>query len=132
MLVRVEAVQQGPSESATVRAHSPVGTAVVFWQGSIEAAGHEYPVEWSVDEDMVWEGNARPTSSATPELREEDDRIVFRGRLSLTEDGGALLDVGGTLIPFDLAGPPPPDDSDGAWIEVYVGRNSVSLWPYQL
>ncbi|WKX74059.1 hypothetical protein [Streptomyces sp. XD-27] len=132
MLVNIEAVQQDPSGPTTVRVHSAVGTAVVLWQGAPEAAGHEHHVEWTVDEDIVWAENMGLATSAVPELREDGDRIVFRGRLSLTEDGAALVDVGGTLILFELAGPAPPDGADKSWVEVRVGRNSVSLWPYRL
>ncbi|MFJ9340572.1 hypothetical protein ACIRP0_14915 [Streptomyces sp. NPDC101733] len=35
-------------------------------------------------------------------------------------------------ILFDVAGPPPPDGADGAWIQVRVGRGDVSVWPHQL
>lgn len=132
MLVNIEAVRQDPSEPTTARVHSAVGTAVVPWQGAPEAVGHEHHVEWTVDEDIVWAENTRLAASAAPELWEDGDRIVFRGRLSLTEDGAALLDVGGTLILFELAGPAPPDDADNSWVEVHVGRDSVSLWPHPL
>ncbi|WP_332759163.1 hypothetical protein [Streptomyces sp. MT206] len=79
---------------------SAVGTAVVLWQGAPEAVGREHHVEWTVDEDIVWTENARQSTDGTPELREDGDRIVFRGRLSLDEDGGAALDVGGSVILF--------------------------------
>ncbi|MFI0717247.1 hypothetical protein ACH4SK_43195 [Streptomyces inhibens] len=92
----------------------------------------EHHVEWTVNEDIAWAENSWPIASATPELREDGNHIVFRGRLSLIEDGAALLDVGGTLILFHLVGPRPPDGADGSWIEVHVGRNNVSLWPYQV
>ncbi|MFH9613753.1 hypothetical protein ACH4MM_08380 [Streptomyces pratensis] len=59
-------------------------------------------------------------------------RIVFRGRLGLMGDGGAVLDVAGAHILLDLADPPPSDAVDGTWVEISVERNSVSLWPHLL
>ncbi|MET9657213.1 hypothetical protein [Streptomyces sp. NPDC006510] len=130
--VRTEAVRQVPSEPATVRVRSAVGTAVVLWHGDPEEVGREQHVEWTVDEDIVWSENAWPASSAAPGLREDGDRIVFRGRLSLTGDGMALLDVGGAPILFELAVPPPPESSDAPWVEVRVARENVGLWPCRL
>ncbi|GLX19731.1 hypothetical protein [Streptomyces lavendulae] len=134
MLVRVEAAVR-PASSGAVRVHSTLGTVAVLWQGDPEAVGREHHVEWTVDEDIVWTVNAWPSASAAPELREDGDHIVFRGQLSLFEDGVAALDLGGTPILFDLAepSPPPPEGfADGAWVEVRVARDRVSLWPYAL
>ncbi|GHJ97918.1 hypothetical protein SNE510_74370 [Streptomyces sp. NE5-10] len=76
--------------------------------------------------------NARPNTDGAPELREDGDRIVFRGRLSLDEDGGAVLDVGGSVILFDLADPPLPDGVGGSWVEVRVAPDNVTAWPYEV
>ncbi|MET8632703.1 hypothetical protein ABZX69_06990 [Streptomyces sp. NPDC004074] len=132
MLVKVDAVLCASSRPVLVRVHSVVGTAVAHWQGTPEAVGREHHVEWTVDEDIAWAGNTRPGAVATSELREDGDRIVFRGQLSLTEDGGAVLDVGGTLILFDLAGPPLPDGVGGSWVEVRVAQEHVTVWPYDV
>ncbi|MDK9497653.1 hypothetical protein QEZ40_002596 [Streptomyces katrae] len=133
MLVRVEATVR-PASSGAVRVHSTLGTVAVLWQGDPEAVGREHHVEWTVDEDIVWTVNAWPSATAAPELREDGDHIVFRGQLSLFEDGVAALDLGGTPILFDLAEPSPPPEgfADGAWVEVRVARDRVSLWPYAL
>jgi len=115
-----------------VRVHSAVGTAVALWQGAPEAVGREHHVEWTVDEDIAWAENARPSASDAPELGEDGDCIVFRGQLSLTEEGGAVLDVGGTLILFDLAASPLPEGADGSWVEVRLAQDHVTVWPYAL
>ncbi|MEU2392806.1 hypothetical protein [Streptomyces sp. NPDC007369] len=113
----------------SVRVHSAVGTAVVLWQGAVGAVGREHHVEWTVDEDLAWAENTRPAAAGPPELREDGDRIVFRGRLDLTGDGGAVLVVGGEPILFDLADPPPPEGVDGSWVEVRAARDRVTVWP---
>lgn len=130
MLVRTETVRQAPSTPAVVRVHCAVGTAVVHWRGAPDGPGAEHHVEWTVDEGIDWAVNTRPAASATPKLSQEAGRVVFRGRLSLSEDDVAVLDMGGALILFDLAGSRPPDGADGSWIEVHVGRDHVSVWPY--
>ncbi|MDX3539767.1 hypothetical protein PV721_36695 [Streptomyces sp. MB09-01] len=83
-----------------------------------------------MDEDIAWAVNARPSATGTAELREDGDCIIFRGRLSLPEDGGAVLEVGGALILFDLAGPPVPEGVDGTWVEVRAAQDHVTVWPY--
>jgi hypothetical protein len=109
-----------------------VGTAVVLWQGAPQAVGREHHVEWTANEDIVWTENARPSTDETPGLREDGDRIVLRGQLSLDEDGGVALDVGGSVILFDLANSPLPDGVDGSWVEVRVAPGNVTVWPYEV
>ncbi|MFD7866448.1 hypothetical protein [Streptomyces sp. NPDC057682] len=133
MLVRVEAVGEDADGRATVRVCSEVGTVAAFWCGDPTGVGREHHVEWTVEEDVAWGGNTRPATSFSPGVDEEEDgRIVFRGRLGLTGDGGAVLEVAGTHILFDLAYPPPSTAVHGTWVEISVQRNSVSLWPYLL
>ncbi|MFF5777555.1 hypothetical protein ACFY7Y_11470 [Streptomyces virginiae] len=105
---------------------------MVLWQGALGAAGEEHHVEWTVDEDIVWGTNAGPADSAGPALSQDGDHIVFQGRLNLTEDGAAFLELGATSVLFDVAEPALPDDADGSWIEVRADRSGVSVWPYRL
>ncbi|MEU2448919.1 hypothetical protein ABZ605_02480 [Streptomyces sp. NPDC012765] len=131
MLVEVEAVERSAAGATSVRVRSAVGSAVVVWQdGAGEAAEGRHHIEWTVDEDITWAGNTRAAAVPTPEVREEGSHIVFRGRLGLTEDGAAVLEVGGALILFDQAGPP-PDGADGSWVEVRAAGSRVSVWPYR-
>ncbi|MGJ5749069.1 hypothetical protein [Streptomyces puniciscabiei] len=85
-----------------------------------------------MDEDIAWAGNVRPSAVGTPELREDGDRIVLRGRPSLTEDKGAVLDMGGSVILLDVADPPLPDGADGSWVEVRVASDHVTVWPCEV
>ncbi|MFH9397473.1 hypothetical protein [Streptomyces sp. NPDC017556] len=85
-----------------------------------------------MDEDIVWAENAWPGTDGKPALREDGDYIIFRGRLSLDEDGGAALDVGGSVLLFDLADSPVPDGVDGSWVEVRVAPGNVMAWPYEV
>ncbi|MEU8431596.1 hypothetical protein AB0F18_01570 [Streptomyces sp. NPDC029216] len=132
MLVNVEAAQPAQSGPLAVRVHSMLGTVVALWQGAPGAVGREHHVEWTVDEDIAWTVNAWPSASDVPELREDGDCIVFRGQLSPFEDGGAVLDVGGARITFDLAEPPLPEGAEGSWVEIRAARDHVTVWPYEL
>ncbi|MFF4249392.1 hypothetical protein ACFYY2_33740 [Streptomyces sp. NPDC001822] len=133
MLVQVDAVGQGVDGRVTVRVRSEVGAAAALWCGDPAGVGREHHVEWTVDEDVAWGNNMGPATSFSPGVDEEEgDRIVFRGRLGLTGDGGALLEVAEAHIFLDLADPPPSKAVDGTWVEISVERNSVSLWPYLL
>ncbi|MEU3726561.1 hypothetical protein [Streptomyces sp. NPDC031705] len=85
-----------------------------------------------MDEDIVWAVNAWPCDSGVYELREDGDRVVFRGQLSLFEDGGAALDVGGTQILFDVADRALPEGADGSWVEVRATRDHVTVWPCEV
>ncbi|MFK0257066.1 hypothetical protein [Streptomyces sp. NPDC090445] len=127
-----EPLQPAPARPMTVRVHSAVGTAVVLWQGASEAVAREHHVEWTVDTDIAWPGNAWPSASETPELRDDGDHILFRGRLALAEDGVAVLELGGPVILFDLAEPPLPEGVDGSWVEVRVAQDRVAVWPYEV
>lgn len=112
-----------------VRVRSSAGMAVALWCGDPTDVGCEHHVEWTVDADVAWGGNTQPVVSSSPALSEDGDQVVFRGRLSLTVDGGAVLELGDSQILFDLADPPPPVAADGTWVEIRVQRTGVSLYP---
>ncbi|MET9880382.1 hypothetical protein ABZZ36_38120 [Actinacidiphila glaucinigra] len=132
MLVHVEAAGQGPPGSVWVRAYSQFGTVVALWKGEPVDVGGQHHVEWTVDEDIAWKVNTWPAVTAAPGLSNDGDQITFCGRLDLTEDGAAFLNLREAAILFDLADPPPPQDADATWVNVRVARDSVTLWPYHL
>ncbi|WP_326569889.1 hypothetical protein OIE69_43075 [Actinacidiphila glaucinigra] len=66
-----------------------------------------------------------------PGLRTGGHCAVLRGQLSLTEVGAALLDFDGTNILLDLADPL-PEDVANTWVELFIEREKVSLYPYVL
>ncbi|WP_405987743.1 hypothetical protein [Streptomyces sp. NBC_00872] len=132
VLVQVEAAPRTSTGSVRVCVRSDVGTAVVLWAGASEEAGGEHHVEWSIDEDVSWGSSMWPAAVPSFGLWEDGGRLVFRGRLSFTDDGGARLEFAGALILLSLATPGPPEVVSGIWVEVQVLRSSVSLYPYLL
>jgi hypothetical protein len=129
MLVRLEKVP--PRRPMTVRVHSPIGGVTVRWRGDPDEADGLRHVEWSVDEEIAWGRNTRPAAIAEPRLLQEGDRIVLCGRLHLTGDGAAALEMGDAQILFDVA-TPPTENIDRAWVEISVQANAVTLWPSRL
>jgi len=130
MLVRTEKMPQTPQRPTRVRFHTPVGVAEVLWHGDPKEADGHHLIEWTVDDDILWGQNTQPTPRTEPGLRQEGDRVVMRGRLHVTEDGAAYLQMGDSPILFDLASPIPAG-ADGAWVEISVEVDSVALYPYQ-
>ncbi|MBP2192208.1 hypothetical protein [Nocardia goodfellowii] len=128
MLVRTEKIAQRPLK---VRVHTSVGTVEALWRGDPQESVGEHVVEWTVDEDLFWGRNTRPAATSQPGFWQEGDRLIIRGQLRLTEDGAAILQMGGSSILFDLASPI-PSDNDGSWIEVTVEADSVAVYPYRL
>ncbi|WP_328411231.1 hypothetical protein [Nocardia sp. NBC_00403] len=131
MLVRTEKMPQAPQWPMKVRVHTPVGVAEVLWRGDPQEADGHHLIEWTVDDDIFWGQNTQPAPLAEAGLRQEGDRVVVRGRLQLTEDGAVYLQMGDSLILFDLASPIPAS-TDGAWVEISVEVNSVAIYPYQI
>lgn len=129
MPVRVETVRHGPGGTVAVRVRSAVGAAEVLWRGAPTDVGREHHVEWTVDEDLARGASVRPAALSSPPVHGAPCQVVLRGRLSLTGGGGAVLEVAGAHILFDLADPPPPAAAEGTWAEVRVDRSRVSLWP---
>ncbi|WP_223835647.1 hypothetical protein [Streptomyces venezuelae] len=130
MFVRTEILPQAPQHRMTVRVHTPIGSAVVLWHGDPQEADGRHLVEWTVDADIDWGRNIRPVAATGPELRQEGDRVIMRGRLHLTEDGAAHLEMGHWSVLFDLASPV-PSGMDGSWAEIGVGSRSVALYPHR-
>lgn len=129
ILVRTEKMPQILRTAMTVRVHAPVGVAVVLWCGDPQGADGSHLVEWTVDEDIIWGHNTQAAALAEPGLREEGDRVVMRGRLHLTEDGAAYLQMDDSPILFDLASPIPAS-VDKTWVEINVKADNVALYPY--
>jgi hypothetical protein len=104
------------------------GRTAARWCGDHAAAPGEYDVEWTLEETVTWGRNARPASGTGPGVRPGGHCVVLRGRLSLTEDGAAVLRLDDADIPLDVAGPLPAD-VDGTWVELFVEREKIALRP---
>ncbi|MBM9623711.1 hypothetical protein ACFQ60_05500 [Streptomyces zhihengii] len=128
MLVRTGRLAKVGQERTRVRVHTPVGVAEVVWCGDPREADGHHHVEWTVDDDVHWGVNTVPAGLSEPGLWQEGDRVVMRGRFHLVE-GGAWMQMGVSPILLDVV-PPIADGADGAWVELAVASDRVTLWPY--
>ncbi|MEV8209917.1 hypothetical protein AB0P40_32990 [Streptomyces sp. NPDC079189] len=131
MLIELVKVAKFPGSPWLADVRTSFGHTAVRWCGDRAAEPGEYHVEWTIDEDIVWGQNAKLAVGIGPGLRTGGHCVVLRGLLSLTEDGAAVLDLDGANILLDLADPL-PEDIAGTWVELFVDREKVSLYPYAL
>ncbi|MGW2987564.1 hypothetical protein [Streptomyces goshikiensis] len=131
MLIELEKVAKFPRSPWLAQLRTPFGGIMVRWCGDQTAEPGEYHVEWTVDADIVWGRNAKPAAGFGPGVRTGGHCVVLRGRLNPTEDGAAVLDLDGTLILLDVADPL-PEGVAGTWVELFVEREKISLYPYEL
>lgn len=131
MFVRTESLPQTAQPHMRVRVHTAIGSAVVRWHGDPREADGRHLIEWTVDEDIRWGENTRPTPVTEPELRQEGEQVIMIGRLHLTDDGAACLRIGHWSVLFDLASPVPAG-VDGSMVQFSVGPDRVALYPYRV
>lgn len=131
MLIELVKVAESPGGFWLADVRTSFGHTAVRWCGSRTAEPGEYHVEWTIDEDIAWGRNAKPAAGMGPGLRTGGHCVVLRGRLSLTGDGAALLDLDGSTILLDLADPL-PEGVIGAWAELFIERENIALYPYEL
>ncbi|MFJ9244794.1 hypothetical protein [Streptomyces sp. NPDC101776] len=131
MLIELVKVARFPGTSWPADVRTSVGHTAVRWCGDLAAEPGEYHVRWTIDEDIVWGRNAKPAVRIGPGVRTGGHCVVLQGRLSLTEDGAALLDLDGTTVLLDFADPM-PEGVAGTWVELFIEREKIALHPYEL
>ena len=131
VLVELEKTAQFPSSPLLAQIRTAFGHAAVRWYGAPDIVPGQYHVEWAIDEDIVWGHNARPAKQASSGLETGGHCVIVRGRLTLTADGAAVLELGGDQILLETVGPF-PSTTDGTWVNLYLQRDNISLYPYEL
>ncbi|MFG2532984.1 hypothetical protein [Streptomyces sp. NPDC048516] len=130
MLIELVKAAKVPGTPWLAEVRTPFGHTAVRWCGDRGAEPGEYHVEWTIDEDIAWGRNAKPAAGSGPGLRTGGHCVVLRGRLSLTEDGAALLDLDGTTLLLGLADPL-PEGVGGTWVELFIEREKIALYPLE-
>ncbi|MFC7219249.1 hypothetical protein ACFQLX_13885 [Streptomyces polyrhachis] len=131
MLLELVKVAKFPGSPWLAHVRTSFGHIAVPWCGDPIAEPGAYHVEWTIDEDITWGRNARPAVGTGPGLRTGGHCVILRGQLSVTEDGAALLNLDGTNILLDLTDPL-PEEAAHTWVELFIEREKVSLYPYAL
>ncbi|WP_327381436.1 hypothetical protein [Streptomyces sp. NBC_01207] len=130
-LVKVSRFPWSPWSPWLAQVRTPFGETMVRWCGDTTAEPGEYHVEWTIDEDIAWGRNAKPAVSFGAGVRPEGHCVVLRGRLNQTVDGAAVLDFDGVQILLDLADPL-PEGVASTWVELFIEREKIALYPYEL
>jgi hypothetical protein len=107
MLVEVVKAAKFPWTPPLVQIRTPIGHTAVRWCGAPDIPSGHYHVEWTIEEQVV------------------------RGRLKLTIDGAAVLELGGDQVLLDVAGSI-LTAADGCWVNLYLQRENIALYPYKL
>ena len=131
MLVELVKVAKFPWSPWLAQIRTSFGETAVRWCGDQAAKPGKHHVEWTVDEDIAWGRNAKPAVGFGPGVRPGGHCVVLRGLLNLTVDGAAVLDFDGSQILLDLADSL-PEGVAGTWVELFIAREKIALYPYEL
>ena len=131
MLVDVEKIATFPWSPLLAQIRTPLGRTAVRWCGAQDDPAGPYHVEWTIDEEITWGRNAKPATDSSPRIEPGGHCVVLRGQLHLMEDGGAVLALGDARILLELTERLPVGVA-GTWVELYLDREKISLYPVTL
>lgn len=95
--------------SSMTRMRAPAGEFVATWQGGEPiGVGEQLDVELEVSHPQDWD-DVRLTAAASPSFEVvTGDAVLVTGRVVEVEHSGVLvIEVGGSLVSFDMEGTPP-------------------------
>jgi hypothetical protein len=82
-----------------------VGFATAVWRAVPPKVGDQYDVELEVDDEFVWGENACSSLKNAHSIEVADGIVTMTGTLMSNDlEGGAVVDVGGSIILIDLIG----------------------------
>ncbi|WP_367372345.1 hypothetical protein [Pseudomonas lini] len=82
-----------------------VGAATAVWRATPPKVGEQYDVELEVDDEFVWGENACSSLNNTHSIGVMDGTVTMTGTLISNDmEGGAVVDVGGSIIFIELIG----------------------------
>jgi hypothetical protein len=82
-----------------------VGAATAVWRATPPKVGEQYDVELEVDDEFVWGENACSSLSNAHSIEVMDGTVTMTGTLISNDmEGGAVVDVGGSIIFIELIG----------------------------
>ena len=132
MLIEIESFRECswcPFPVAQVQ--TPVGETAVPWRGAPDASLGRHHVEWTIETEISWGVNAKPTAEPGPAILPGSHCVILRGRLHLLPDGAGVLDLDGSMILLDFA-EPAPREVNGTWVQLHVPHADIGLYPYEL
>jgi hypothetical protein len=102
-----------------------VGSATAVWRAVPPKVGEQYDVELEVDDEFVWGANACFSLNNAHSIGVMDGIVTMAGTLISNDmEGGAVVDVGGSIIFIELIG---CAETDSVFVDLKV--KNVSVFP---
>ena len=102
-----------------------VGAATAVWRATPPKGGEQYDVELEVDDEFVWGENACSSLNNAHSVGVMDGIVTMTGTLISNDmEGGAVIDVGGSIIFIELIG---YAEADSALVDLKV--NDMNVFP---
>jgi hypothetical protein len=93
------------AEEVLVEFSTSVGFATAVWRASPPKVGGQYDVELEFDDEFVWGENAYSSLNNAHSIEVADGIVTMTGTLISNDmEGGAVVDVGGSIILIELIG----------------------------
>ena len=102
-----------------------VGSATAVWRAAPPKIGEQYDVELEIDDEFVWGENACSSLNNAHSIEVMDGAVTMTGTLISNDmEGGAVVDVGGSIIFIELIG---CAETDSVLVDLKV--ESVDVFP---
>lgn len=102
-----------------------VGSATAVWRAAPPKVGEQYDVELEVDDEFVWGENACFSLNNAHSIGVMDGVVTMTGTLISNDmEGGAVVDVGGSIIFIELIG---CAETDSVFVDLKV--KNVNVFP---
>jgi hypothetical protein len=102
-----------------------VGFATAVWRAAPPKVGDQYDVELEVNDEFVWGENACSSLNNAHSIEVADGIVTMTGTLISNDmEGGAVVDVGGSIILIDLIG---RTENDSVLVDLKV--KNINVFP---
>ncbi|MBK5397407.1 hypothetical protein JFU47_11935 [Pseudomonas sp. TH39(2020)] len=102
-----------------------VGFATTVWRAAPPKVGDQYDVELEVNDEFVWGENACSSLNNAHSIEVADGIVTMTGTLISNDmEGGAVVDVGGSIILIDLIG---RTENDSVLVDLKV--KNINVFP---
>ncbi|MGF6223302.1 hypothetical protein [Pseudomonas frederiksbergensis] len=102
-----------------------VGAAIAVWRAAPPEVGEQYDVELEIDDEFVWGENACSSLNNAHSIGVMDGIVTMTGTLISNDmEGGAVVDVGGSIIFIELIG---CAEADSVFVDLKV--KNINVFP---
>ena len=102
-----------------------VGAAIAVWRAAPPKVGEQYDVELEIDDEFVWGENACSSLNNAHSIGVMGGIVTMTGTLISNDmEGGAVVDVGGSIIFIELIG---CAEADSVFVDLKV--KNINVFP---